>query len=133
MRGIGAATFGAIMLIIMLSATYNAPACFIIGSLAFGFGLNEIVSSTQSLELTPTTIIYQTAFRIARVEWAEIGSYVLDGDRFMALSRQSREILLDIGLTADDQAGWPSAERARAVEWIERKMQEVGAARKSTP
>ena len=129
--GIGFATFGAILLVSMVSdASYGAT--HLISTLpSWLFGFDKIFRTTQSLELTPSEIIYQTAFKIVCVEWDEIGNYVLDADRFVALGKQNQEVLLDLTLNADHQSGWPCADCAQAVEWIEHKMPEIGATRQS--
>lgn len=129
--GIGAATFGAILLVTLVSDASHGALHLVLGLPSWLFGLDKIARTTQSLEITPTEIIHQTAFKIARVEWDEIGSYVLDADRFVALSKHNGEMLLDLTLNANDQTGWPFADCTRAVEWIEHKMQEIGATRQS--
>lgn len=129
--GIGAATLGLISLFYSFSDSFNGPGYCAISFPLLAWGFTQIVRTTQSLEITPTEIIYQTAFEIARVEWDEIDTFVLDADRFVALSERDKRILLDLTLRADDQAGWPHADCTRAVEWIEHKMQEIGASRQS--
>lgn len=130
--GIGAATFGLILLTKIIDDPFNAPAYCVVGLLASVVGLDKILHTTQSLEITPTEIIYQTAFRIACIKWDKIGSYVLDADRFVALDKQHGKILLDIELRGDDNTAWPAQECAQVVKFIEQKMNEVGAYREST-
>ena len=117
---------------VFLHQTLTAQNSWIgMGTLALGaffvqIGYREMIQSLQSLEVDELAITHQFSTKIIRVRWNEIKTYVLNHKRFIAIGKQS-QILLDLNL----QRGWPFRERAQFRQWIERKMNEVGATRET--
>lgn len=129
--GIGSATLGLILLLKVFSGSgdWLSYLLLILGALVFGF--NQIQEATQSLEISESALIYQSARKIVHLRWDEIGGYVLNDERFVAFDQQSK-ILLDIGLRGNDYLAWPVQECAQTRNFIQQKMNEVGAARISS-
>ena len=92
---------------------------------AFGFAL--IIDAARTLEVDEFSIAYQNVFSVKRIEWTDIDAYILDNDRFIAIDTFRHRILLDITLRGDDKRDWPVEECARIRQFIQRKMNEIGA------
>ena len=129
--GIGAATLGLILCDRIWSGWFQGPGYGVFMYFVARFGFCKIWHSVQSVEITPSEIIYQSAFQIARVRWDEIGSYIFDDDRFVAFEKSQHKILLDITLRGNDDNEWPVQECAQVVQFIEQQMQAIGAKRET--
>ena len=131
MVGIGSATVGLAFLVQVFLDTNNSPLGLPVGIFTLWLGYNQIQEATQSLEINDSALIYQAAWKIVALPWAEIGAYVLNDERFVAFDQHGK-IVLDIGLRGNDYCGWPVQECLRIRNFIQQKMNEVGAARKSS-
>ena len=129
--GIGSASFGLVFLLQFFLGTDSAAVYFLIILIALSFGFNQIQDATQSLEINDSMLIYQSTWKIIVLSWSEIGAYVLNDERFVAFD-QDDKIVLDIGLRSNDGWEWPVQECVQTRKWIQRKMDEVGAMRKSS-
>ena len=131
LSGICIATF-AIIWFCQILRGHPASLLFLGSSLYFLWrGFSQIHYMTQSLEVTDSEIIYQTAWKITRVPWSKITAYILFGERFVALDKQRHQILLDLDLRSDHETHWPIQECAQVKSWIRRKMNESGAVKES--
>ncbi len=133
MFGISTATIGLTGLYQILNGQQNWPAGLIFGFYCLLLGFSRINRTTQSIEVTETEIIYQSAWKVTRVPWQGIAAYIFLNERFVALNKQQGKILLDINLRSEDKTDWPVKECAQVKERIQRKMNEVGACRESIP
>ena len=129
--GIGLATFGVVSLCQFLSGHNDWPVGFLFYLYLLSLAFLRINTVTQSLEVTETEIIYQTAWKITRVQWHEVNAYVLTDTNFIAVDKQQGKILLDLDLRSDGKIHWPVAKCAQFKTFIERKMTEVGASKES--
>ena len=99
--GIGAATFGLTGLYQFLSGQQNWPVGFLFNLCLLSLAFLQIHNMTQSLEVTENEIIYQTAWKITRVQWHEVNAYVLTDTNFIAVDKQQGKILLEINLRSE--------------------------------
>ena len=132
LSGIASSTLGLILLPHFFSVANNWPAYALGTFLCLTFGYGRICETTQTLEISDSGLVYQSAWKIVHLRWDEIGGYVLNDERFVAFDRKERRVLLDIGLRSSDYLEWPVGDCLHTRQFIERKMDEVGAARISS-